>query len=30
MRFDTNQKITAKYILKNYTKDKLTEILEKY
>ena len=30
MRFDTNQKITAGYILKNYTKDKLTELFEKY
>ncbi len=30
MRFDTNQKITAEYILKNYTKDKFKDIFEKY
>ncbi len=30
MRFDTNQKITAEFILKNYTEDKLSNILEKY
>ena len=30
MRFDTEQKITAEFILKNYTADKLSNILEKY
>lgn len=30
MRFDTNQKITAEFILKNYNEDKLSNILEKY
>ena len=30
MRFDTNQKITALYILKNYSPEQLEVILEKY
>ena len=30
MRFDTKQKITALHILKNYSPDKLEEILQKY
>lgn len=30
MRFDENQKITAKYVLKNYNKDQLKLILEKF
>ena len=30
MRFDTNQKITALYILKNYTQSKLENIFEKW
>lgn len=30
MRFDINQKITAEFILKNYTEDKLAGILEAY
>jgi len=30
MRFDTNQKITALYILKNYSPEQLEEILQKY
>ncbi len=30
MRFDTNQKITALYILKNYTQNKLEEMFEKW
>jgi len=30
MRFDTKQTITAEFILKNYTEDKLSNILERY
>lgn len=30
MRFDINQKITAEFILKNYTEKQLSNILEKY
>jgi len=30
MRFDTSQKITAQYILKNYSKTQLNSIFEKY
>lgn len=30
MRFDESQSITAKYILKNYTKEQLRDILERY